>query len=149
MHGDSAERLRSKIDDMRERRARLVPEAPPLRFGVAGFVICRRTVEEAARESQRITNVRASAQGFSNYQQWLSGTQLENQMSIEEYSVSNRGLRTALVGTPDLIAERLTELESIGIDLTLFQFSPQHEEMERFATEVIPLVRGHRLEAVG
>lgn len=29
------------------------------------------------------------------------------------------------------------ELERIGIDLTLLQFSPQAEEMERFAEEVI------------
>ena len=32
----------------------------------------------------------------------------------------------------------------IGIEVTLLQFSPQREEMERFAEEVIPLVRGAR-----
>ena len=63
-------------------------------------------------------------------------------MSIEEYSVSNRGLRTGLIGTPEHIAERLDALRSTGIDLTLLQFSPQAEEMERFAAEVIPLL-GH------
>ena len=60
---------------------------------------------------------------------------------MEEYSVSNRGLRTGLVGTPDAIAGRLDELERAGIGLTLLQFSPQAEEMERFAEEVMPLVR--------
>ena len=126
---------------MRGRRARLAPGAAPLIFGVAGFVICRPTVEEAKRELARITNVRASAAGFANYQQWLAGTQLEQAMSVEEYSVSNRGLRTGLIGTPESIAERLEALERVGIDLTLLQFSPQAEEMERFAEEVIPLVR--------
>jgi dimethylsulfone monooxygenase len=142
MHGDPPEKLAAKIADMRVRRERLARGAAPLTFGVAGFVVCRRTFEEAARELERITNVRASAAGFSNFQQWLAGTQLESAMSVEEYSVSNRGLRTGLVGTPEMIAERLDALESAGIDLTLLQFSPQAEEMERFAEEVIPLVRG-------
>ena len=37
-----------------------------------------------------------------------------------------------------VIAERLDALQQIGIELTLLQFSPQAEEMERFAAEVIP-----------
>ena len=142
MHGDPPERLAAKVADMRARRERFVPAADPLTFGVAGFVVCRRTMEEARREVDRITNVRASASGFANYQQWLSGTQLEHAMSVEEYSVSNRGLRTGLVGPPDVIAERLEELERAGIEVTLLQFSPQAEEMERFAAEVIPLLEG-------
>src|SRR5581483_6962267 len=142
MHGDAPATLAAKVEDMRERRERLAPGAPPLMFGVAGFVVCRPTVEAAQRELARITDVRASAAGFANYQQWLSGTQLERAMSVEEYSVSNRGLRTGLVGTPEMIAERIDALERAGVDLTLLQFSPQAEEMERFAEEVIPLVRG-------
>jgi len=142
MHGDPPERLAEKMADMRARRERLAPDAPPLIFGVAGFVICRPSVEQSNRELARITDVHASAAGFANYQQWLAGTQLERSMSIEEYSVSNRGLRTGLIGTPEHIAERLDALRSTGIDLTLLQFSPQAEEMERFAAEVIPLL-GH------
>src|SRR4029079_14637120 len=108
-----------------------------MQFGVAGYAIVRDTEEEALRERERITDVRQSAAGFANYQQWLSGTQLERQMSIEEYSVSNRGLRTGLVGTPEQLKERIAELEDAGIDLLLLQFSPQYEEMERFAAQVI------------
>ena len=148
MHGDPVEHLTAKIADMRARRERLAPDAAPLIFGVAGFVICRPTMEEAKRELARITDVRASAAGFANYQQWLAGTQLEKTMSVEEYSVSNRGLRTGLVGPPDLIAERLDALQRAGIELTLLQFSPQAEEMERFAAEVIPLVRTRYAVAV-
>jgi FMNH2-dependent dimethyl sulfone monooxygenase len=141
MHGDPPARLAAKIADMRERRARLAPAAPPLVFGVAAYAICRRSVEQADRELVRITDVRASARGFANFQQWIAGTQLEQRMSIEEYSVSNRGLRTGLIGTPELIAERLDALDRAGVDLVLLQCSPQREEMERFAAEVIPLVR--------
>lgn len=140
MHGDPPSTLREKISEMRERRARLTPHAPPLQYGVAGFVICRDTTQEAQAEFARITNVRASARGYQNYQQWLAGTQLEQRVSLEEYSVSNRGLRSGLIGTPAAIAERLSELEEAGVDLVLLQFSPQYEEMERFAAEVIPLL---------
>jgi FMNH2-dependent dimethyl sulfone monooxygenase len=142
MHGDPAERLSQKIGDMRRRREQLAPEKPPLIFGVAGFVVCRESDAEVRRELERITNVNATARGFANYEQWLSGTKLENTMSLQDYSVSNRGLQTGLTGSAEQIAERLEELERIGITVTLLQFSPQMEEMERFAAEVIPLVRG-------
>lgn len=144
MHGDPPERLTTKVDDMRRRRERLAPDKPPLIFGVAGFVICRPSDGEVRAELARITNVNACARGFSNYEQWLSGTKLEQAVSLEDYSVSNRGLRTGLIGSADQIAGRLQDLERIGIGVTLLQFSPQREEMERFAEEVIDLLRPHR-----
>src|SRR5207247_5832083 len=78
-----------------------------------------------------------SAAGYANYQQWLAGTQLEQRVSLEDYSVSNRGLRSGLVGTPEQVAKRLAQFETAGVDLVLLQFSPQMEEMERFAETVI------------
>ena len=141
MHGDPPERVAEKIADLRERRRRLAPEAPPLQFGLAGYVVLRDTLEDAHREIERITNVNGSARGYSNYQQWLAGTQLEQRVSLEDYSVSNRGLRSGLVGTADQITERLVEFECAGVDLLLLQFSPQYEEMERFAEEVIAPMR--------
>lgn len=139
MHGDPPERIAAKVTDMRARRERA--GRPPLRFGVAGYVVCRPTDEEARREVDRITDVRSNGASYANYQDWLSNTKLERRVSLEEYSVSNRGLETGLVGTPERIAERLRALEQAGVDLVLLQFSPQLEEMERFAEEVIPLVR--------
>ncbi len=60
-------------------------------------------------------------------------------MSLEDYSVSNRGLRAGLVGTPQMVLDRIAQFAEIGVDLLLLQFSPQYEEMERFAAEVIRL----------
>ncbi|HKR56707.1 MAG TPA: LLM class flavin-dependent oxidoreductase, partial [Gemmatimonadales bacterium] len=144
MHGDPVERIAAKVTDMRARRE--TAGKPPLRFGVAGYVVCRSTEAEARREVARITDVHSNAASYANYQDWLTNTKLERQVSLEEYSVSNRGLETGLVGTPDRIAERLLELERAGVDLVLLQFSPQLEEMERFAEEVIPLVRATKIE---
>jgi FMNH2-dependent dimethyl sulfone monooxygenase len=136
MHGDPPERVRDKIADLRGRRARHADLAP-MKFGVAGYAIVRETEREAQDEVRRITDVKQSAAGYANYQQWLAGTQLEQQVSLEDYSVSNRGLRSGLVGTAEQVAERVGAFEAAGVDLVLLQFSPQLEEMERFADTVI------------
>ena len=135
MHGDTPEVVGAKIADMRERRERF--DLPPMQYGVAGYAIVRGSEDQVKQEVARITDVNSSAKGFANYQQWLSGTQLERQMSIEEYSVSNRGLRSGLTGTPQQVVERVGEFERAGVDLLLLQFSPQLEEMERFSQTVI------------
>jgi FMNH2-dependent dimethyl sulfone monooxygenase len=135
MHGDPPERVAEKVADLRERRAK--HNLPPMKFGVAGYVIVRETEDEAQDELRRITDVKQSAAGYANYQQWLAGTQLEQRVSLEDYSVSNRGLRSGLVGTPEQVAEHVAQFEAAGIDLLLLQFSPQLEEMERFSDTVI------------
>jgi len=108
-----------------------------MKFGVAGYAIVRETEREAQEEVKRITDVQQSAAGYANYQQWLAGTQLEQLVSLEDYSVSNRGLRSGLVGTAEQVAERVAAFEKAGVDLLLMQFSPQMEEMELFAEMVI------------
>jgi FMNH2-dependent dimethyl sulfone monooxygenase len=85
----------------------------------------------------RITTLDPAAPGFANFDQWLSGAQLERELKLQEYSVSNRGLRPNLIGTPAQIRERIAAYETAGLDLLLLQMSPQYEEMERFAAEVI------------
>ncbi|WP_207496739.1 LLM class flavin-dependent oxidoreductase [Aridibaculum aurantiacum] len=135
MHGDNPEVIAKRIADVKERREKL--GLAPMTFGVAGYSIVRSTEQEVKKEIERITNVNASAVGYDNYQQWLSGTQLEKRVSLEDYSVSNRGLRTGLAGTPAQLADRIGEFERAGVDFFLLQSSPQIEEMERFAEAVI------------
>jgi FMNH2-dependent dimethyl sulfone monooxygenase len=135
MHGDPPERVGEKIKDLRERRAK--HSLPPLKYGVAGYAVVRETQREAGDEVRRITDVQQSAAGYANYQEWLAGTQLEQRVSLEDYSVSNRGLRSGLVGTAEQVAERLAEFEKVGVDLVLLQFSPQMEEMDQFAKTII------------
>ncbi|MEW6213569.1 MAG: LLM class flavin-dependent oxidoreductase [Acidobacteriota bacterium] len=135
MHGDEPSRVAPKIADMEARRERL--GLPPMKYGIAAYAVVRESEREAQREVERITNVRQSAAGYANYQQWLAGTQLERRVSLADYSVSNRGLASGLVGTPDQVAERVLEFEKAGVDLLLLQCSPQLEEMERFSETVI------------
>ncbi len=135
MHGDAPDKVKLKIDDMERRREEL--NLPPMIYGVAGYAIVRDSDAEVKKELARITDVKQSAAGYGNYQDWLANTKLEQQVSLEDYSVSNRGLRSGLTGTPAQIAERVGEFEAVGINLLLLQSSPQLEEMERFSEAVI------------
>jgi FMNH2-dependent dimethyl sulfone monooxygenase len=137
MHGDPPDVIAAKIADMKTRRAQA--GGPPMRFGMAAYAIVRDSQEEADEELARITDMSAAAPppGFANFDQWLSGTQLERELKVQEYSVSNRGLRPGLVGTPAQVREQIEEFEAAGLDLLLLQMSPQAEEMERFADLII------------
>lgn len=145
MHGGTTEEVERKIQDMKARREQ-TDKAPFSSFGMAAYVICRPTEEEAMEELARITDVKENS-GYAGYQDFINKSQLEQQIQLRDYSVSNRGLRPNLVGTPQQIAERILAYEKAGVDLLLLQFSPQLEEMERFSKEVMPVVESLRAEA--
>ncbi len=139
MHGDDPGTIANKISDMRARRA-LHPELPELVFGVTGYCIVRDSEAEADREVERITSApdaTKSPAGFANFQQWITGSQLEKKISLRDYSVSNRGLQSGLIGTPETVVQRLADFEGAGCSLVLLQSSPQHTEMARFAAQVM------------
>jgi FMNH2-dependent dimethyl sulfone monooxygenase len=135
MHGDSPEGIKKRIDDMKQRREKLGLE--PMKFGVAAYSIVRNTEQEAKREIERISNVEASSASYKNYQQWVENTQLESKISLQDYSVSNRGLRSGLTGSVSQVQDRIYEFEKAGVDFFLLQASPQMEEMQRFSEAVI------------
>ncbi len=139
MHGDDPTTIANKISDMRARRA-LHPGLPAMIFGVTGYCIVRDSEAEAEREVERITSAPDAAKspaGFANFQQWITGSQLEKKISLRDYSVSNRGLQSGLIGTPETVAQRLADFEGAGCSLVLLQSSPQHTEMARFAAQVM------------
>jgi dimethylsulfone monooxygenase len=139
MHGDPPDVIAAKVGDLSARRE--AAGLPPLAFGVSGYVICRETEAAARAELERILDVKSSPAAYASYQGFVAGSQLESRVSLEEYSVSNRGLRSGLIGTPQQIIDRLAAYEQAGIDLVLLQFSPQREEMARFAETVIARYR--------
>jgi FMNH2-dependent dimethyl sulfone monooxygenase len=144
MHGGSVEEVGNKIQDMKARRQSLgLPEFGS--FGMAAYVICRDTEEEAQQELARITDVKEGS-AYAGYNDFISKSQLEQTIKLQDYSVSNRGLRPGLVGTPEQIADRILQYEEVGVTLLLLQTSPQYEEMERFAKSVMPIVEEKRLK---
>ncbi|KOO47486.1 LLM class flavin-dependent oxidoreductase [Priestia koreensis] len=143
MHGGTVQEIRHKIGDMKELRAKYHPHAPFSTFGMAAYVICRDTEEEAQEELTRITTTK-QGDAYAGYKDFVSKSQLEQQIKLYDYSVSNRGLRPHLIGTPQQIAQQILAFEEAGLDLLLLQCSPQLEEMERFSTQVMPLVESLR-----
>jgi FMNH2-dependent dimethyl sulfone monooxygenase len=137
MHGDPPENVRPKVEDMERRRREL--GLGPMTYGIAAYAICRKSEREAQAEIDRITDVKDSA-GYFGFKDFTTQSKLERELSLRDYSVSNRGLRTGLVGTAYQIAERMIEFRKAGVEIFLMQMSPMMEEMERFAEEVIPLV---------
>lgn len=136
MHGDPAEAVAAKIADMKARREKA--GGAPMHYGMAAYAIVRDSEAEAQAELERITALPPEPPpGFDNFEQWLAGTKLERELKLREYSVSNRGLRPNLVGTPEQVSERIHAYEAAGLDLLLLQMSPQAEEMDRFAEAVI------------
>jgi dimethylsulfone monooxygenase len=140
MHGDAPAVIAAKVADLTARRE--AAGQPALEFGVSGFVICRDTEAEAKAELDRVLDVRSSPDAYASYQDFIRGSQLESRVSLEEYSVSNRGLRSGLIGTPDQIIDRIRAYEQAGVGLMLLQFSPQREEMARFGADVISQYAG-------
>jgi FMNH2-dependent dimethyl sulfone monooxygenase len=139
MHGDDPATIAAKVADMQERRARH-SQLPPLLFGVTGYCIVRDSEAEAQREVERITaqpDPANSPAGYANFQQWITGSQLEKKLNLRDYSVSNRGLHSGLIGTPEQVKQRLADFEGAGCSLVLLQSSPQREEMARFAAQVM------------
>jgi FMNH2-dependent dimethyl sulfone monooxygenase len=147
MHGDPVDAINPKIADMEERRQRI--GKPRMQYGMAAFAIVRDSEAEAKRELERITQLPPKPpKGFDNFDQWLSGTKLERELKLQEYSVSNRGLRPNFVGTPEQVKQRIADYEGAGLDLLLLQMSPQAEEMDRFAAQVIAPMRAQAPELV-
>jgi FMNH2-dependent dimethyl sulfone monooxygenase len=135
MHGDPPERLRPKIADMMRRRESLC--LPPMQFGVAAYSIIRATKQQVDQEITRITNVAPGSSGYANYQEFVQNSQLDQVLSLEDYSVSNRGLKSGLVGTPQQVIDRIGGFADVGVDLFLLQCSPQLEEIQRFSEEIM------------
>ncbi|MDQ3077674.1 MAG: LLM class flavin-dependent oxidoreductase, partial [Pseudomonadota bacterium] len=85
MHGDPVQAIGPKIADMAERRK--AAGGALMQFGMAGYAIVRDSEAEAQRELDRILEVKDLPPGYDNFDQWLSGTQLEKELKIREYSV--------------------------------------------------------------
>lgn len=136
LHGEELELVRATIAGM---RARAAAHGRTLSYGMAAYAICRDSEAEAQAELARITRVRDTA-GYAGYKDFTTMSQLEREITLRDYSVSNRGLRPNLIGTPEQIAARMHAYAEAGVDLFLLQCSPMLEEIERIGQQVLPLL---------
>jgi len=116
---------------------------PPVRFGMAAFVITRETDEEAQQALAYAWELAAQdapelAHIFDN-----ADPKAVMFQTFQKYPAigTNGGTAAGLVGSYDRVAERIRRFHELGIDLFMLQFQPFEAEMERFAREVVPRVR--------
>jgi len=113
---DTVERIRTEIAAMNERARR---HGRKLGFGLSGHVICADTVEEAAARAN----------------------ELEAHGKLARYNKSAMAaLGACLVGTADMIAERIRTYEELGIEVLMLHFHPMLDGLDRFVEEIMPLL---------
>ena len=140
MHGGTPQEIAEKIADMKERKKRAgLGEFKG--FGMAAYVILRDTEEEAKREFERIINIKDESAYKNSYDDFTGNSNLDVEISKEEYSVSNRGLRPRLIGTAEQIAEKVKEYEKAGLNLIIIQCANMKEELRSIGTKLFPLLK--------
>jgi dimethylsulfone monooxygenase len=114
---DTVALIRTEIVAMQERVQRI---GRTLGYGLNGHVICAATLEQA----------QAQANSFEAYG------------NLARYNRSAMaGLGACLVGTRDMIIERIKAYEAAGVEMLLLHFHPMIEGLEQFAEEILPFVR--------
>ena len=139
-HGGTVEELREKVADVNARRER-AQGAPFESIGMSAYVIIRDTEAEARAELERITTINPDSPGYASFAEFTRHSKLDVEVSAREYSVGTRALRPELVGTPEQVAEKIRAYGEAGVNLLLIQASPLHEELERIASDLMPLLR--------
>lgn len=139
-HGGTVEELSEKVSDVNARRVRAHGKAFDT-IGMSAYIIVRDTEAEARAELDRITTVAPDSPGYASFEDFLQHSNLDVEVSKREYSVGTRALRPELVGTAEQVAHRIAQYHRAGVNLLLIQASPLHEELERIATDLMPLVR--------
>lgn len=137
-HGGTVDELREKVADVNARRVR-AQGAPFDSIGMSAYVIIRATEAEARAELDRITTITPDSPGYASFEEFTRHSNLNVEVSAREYSVGTRALRPDLVGTPEQVAEKVRAYQDAGVNLLLIQASPLHEELERIATDLMPL----------
>ena len=108
--------VRNQVNDMRATAAK---HGRKLGFGMSCHVICSSTTAEAERQAIELETLGDSSRiAF----------------------IASRALGPGLVGTPELIAERLRAYEDAGVDTMMMHFHPMLDGLETFAQQVMPLM---------
>lgn len=106
--------VRNQITNMREKASR---NGRKLGFGMSCHVICSETEGQARREAEELEQMAgASRIAF----------------------IASKALGPGLVGTPELVAQRLRAYEDAGVDTLMLHFHPMLDGLETFATQVMP-----------
>ncbi|TIX29351.1 MAG: LLM class flavin-dependent oxidoreductase, partial [Mesorhizobium sp.] len=151
--GEPPAQVAAKIASAREKAAR---RGRKLRFGIRLHFIVRETEDEAWRAAERLISHVTDAQIENAQARFLKEMDSVGQRRMAELHGGRRdrlvvspnlwagvglvrgGAGTALVGTPEQIAERIGEYQAIGIDTIIGSGYPHLEEAYRVAELLFP-----------
>jgi alkanesulfonate monooxygenase len=160
MWGEPPHQVRERIERLRDKADRAGRE---LRFGIRLHVITRDTSAEAWAEAQRLLDSMdeatvAGAQRYASASESV-GQQRMNALhsgSRDELLVApnlwagiglvRRGAGTALVGSHDEVAERISEYHELGLEEFILSGHPHLEEAYAVGEGVLPLLGLGRAE---
>jgi alkanesulfonate monooxygenase len=152
--GEPPHAVATKIADMRERAARV---GRTLRFGIRLHVIVRETTQEAWRAAEKlirhldddaIARAQASFSRFdSEGQRRMSALHGGRRDKLEVspnlwagVGLVRGGAGTALVGDPEVVAQRMREYNDLGVDTFILSGYPHLEEAHRVGELLLPLL---------
>ncbi|WP_109474315.1 dimethylsulfone monooxygenase SfnG [Ornithinimicrobium cavernae] len=151
MNGNTLEGAAEQIQDV---GAQAAAHRRRVRFGLNGFAVVRDTEAEAREVVEEII-AKADADKVNDFgnavkQAGAATADRKGMWADSEFRdlvQYNDGFRTGLIGTPEQVARRIVDYKRVGVDLLLLGFLHVHADVERFGTEVIPLVRELEREA--
>jgi FMNH2-dependent dimethyl sulfone monooxygenase len=112
MRGCNLEEAKKNIADMQQRLKR--KGRVEIEFAIPALTFIRDTDDEARKYMERLTGGRKN--------------------------VLDRTLDTGLIGSPETVAEKIRQLESIGIDHVLLQLTPTLKELQ-YVKDVLDILR--------
>ena len=156
--GETPKAVKAKIEDVKEKALKY---GRTLKFGIRLHVIVRDTEEEAWSDAEKLIS-KLDDEKINASQTALQKLDSEGQRLMtaltnggkartrEELEISpnlwagiglaREGCATALVGSPQIIVERITEYADMGVDTFVFSGYPHLEEAYKFAELVFPLL---------
>ena len=156
--GETPKAVKAKIEDVKEKALKY---GRTLKFGIRLHVIVRDTEEEAWSAAEKLIS-KLDDEKINASQNALQKLDSEGQRLMtaltnggkartrEELEISPNlwagiglvrgGCATALVGNPEIVAQRIQEYVDLGIDTFVFSGYPHLEESFRFAELVFPLL---------
>jgi len=136
INGQPLANVTELVSDLKQRPR----PGPPLRFGLAAFVIARET-EHEAQDAYRRLQALAAQDGdlWSTTKPNIDPKVVMHQTMSKTPSIgTNGGTAAGLVGSYDQVAERIQAFHDAGIELFMLQFQPLMPELQRFAREIFP-----------
>jgi len=152
--------VKAKIADVRQRAE---AKGRTLNYGLRAHIIVRETEDEAWAAADHLISrldretIQSAQDHFATFQsvgqQRMSALSARSDLRVGPnlwagVGLARGGAATALVGTPQQVADRIKEYQDLGIENFVFSGYPHLEESYRVAESLFPLLPVTRPQAV-